>query len=136
MSELGFWARFMLSVLAVWRVTHLLAREDGPWDLFYRLRRRLGQGVLGALMDCFQCLSLWVAAPFAFFVAESWSERAVAWLALSGAGCLLERLAEPRAALFPHREDSHAVLWSETDCPGERIPADRAHDGARSRPGA
>lgn len=135
MSELGFWARFILSVLAVWRVAHLLAREDGPWDLFYRLRRRLGQGVLGALLDCFQCLSLWVAVPFAFFVAGSWPERAVVWLALSGAACLLERLAEPQVPLFPHQEDSHAVLWSETGRSREGIPADSANDGARSRPG-
>ncbi len=53
MSEFGPWTRFALSVLAVWRVTHLLAREDGPGDVVYRLRRRLGETTLGRLMDCF-----------------------------------------------------------------------------------
>ena len=33
-----------LGILAVWRVTHLLHAEDGPWDVLYRLRRRLGDG--------------------------------------------------------------------------------------------
>lgn len=46
--------RFVPAVLATWRVTHLLASEDGPAD------------------------SMWV----------------IAWLALSGGACLLERLGE------------------------------------------
>src|SRR5207302_5380198 len=44
---------FMLGVLAVWRLTHLLTDEDGPFDWIARLRRRAG-----GLMDCFYCLSL------------------------------------------------------------------------------
>ena len=43
MSELGFWPRFVLAVLATWRVTHLLASEDGPGDLIVRFRRLLGR---------------------------------------------------------------------------------------------
>ena len=62
------WLRFVLSVLATWRVTHLLAYEDGPWDVFVRLRAALGNGVLGRLLDCFQCVSVWVSALFALFV--------------------------------------------------------------------
>jgi hypothetical protein len=42
-------------------------------------------------MDCFNCLSFWIAAPFAFFVCRDPMERFIAWLALSGAACLLER---------------------------------------------
>ena len=69
MSGLGFWPRFVLAVLATWRVTHLLASEDGPADIVVRLRRMLGQSLLGRLMDCFNCLSLWIAAPAAFLLA-------------------------------------------------------------------
>ena len=32
--------RFVLVSLAVWRVTHLLAEEDGPGDVVVRLRAR------------------------------------------------------------------------------------------------
>jgi predicted acyltransferase len=85
------WFGFVLSVFASWRLTHLLAREDGPWDLLARLRARLGSGVLGRLMDCFYCVSLWVAAPFGLLVGRTAQECALAWLALSGAACLLER---------------------------------------------
>lgn len=88
--------RLALAVLAVWRVSHLLAKEDGPWDLVVRLRRSAGNSLFGKLMDCFQCLSLWVAAPFTFFVTQDLPHWLVAWLAISGAACLLERAgAEP-----------------------------------------
>ena len=36
--DTAFWARLVLAVLATWRLTHLLAREDGPADLLVRLR--------------------------------------------------------------------------------------------------
>jgi hypothetical protein len=42
-----FWARFGLAVLATWRVTHLLASEDGPADLVVRFRAWLGHGLAG-----------------------------------------------------------------------------------------
>jgi len=88
------WLQFVLAVLATWRVTHLLANEDGPADIIFRLRRRLGESVLGHLMDCFNCISLWVAAVFAFAVATSLLSWLLCWLALSGAACLLERTAK------------------------------------------
>jgi hypothetical protein len=96
MDESGFWIRFVVAVLATWRATHLLAREDGPADAVVRLRARLGAGLLGRLMDCFQCLSLWVAAPVALFVASvgAPAELVLTWLGLSGAACLLERLGQ------------------------------------------
>jgi hypothetical protein len=85
------WMRFALAVLAVWRITHLLVKEDGPWDLIVRLRKAVGGGLFGRLMDCFQCLTLWVAAPFTFFLTQNVLQWVVGWLAISGAACLLER---------------------------------------------
>jgi hypothetical protein len=86
--------RFVLAVLATWRVTHLLANEDGPADIIVRLRGRLGDGLLGSLMDCFNCVSLWIAAPAAFVVSSDPLMWVLSWLALSGGACLLERLGE------------------------------------------
>ncbi len=118
MREPGFWIRFVVAILATWRVSHLLALEDGPWDLIVRLRLRLGRGFLGALMDCFKCLSLWIAAPAALFVARKPLDWLFAWLALSGAACLLERLGHEPVMLQPddrtlEGEVDH-VLRSET----------------------
>jgi hypothetical protein len=43
-------------------------------------------------MDCFHCLSFWVAAFAALYVSRSWLEWIFNWLALSGAACLLQSL--------------------------------------------
>jgi hypothetical protein len=42
-------------------------------------------------VDCFYCLSLWVAAPFAVLGAGSVVSGVVDWLAFSGAAILIER---------------------------------------------
>jgi len=90
------WLRFVLAVLATWRVAHLLAREDGPFDLVLRLRARAGNGTLGRLMDCPYCLSIWVAAPWAAWIAHDPVEWMAVWLAVSGGASLLERVS-PKA---------------------------------------
>ena len=89
-THYGF--RFLLAALAVWRVTHLVTNEDGPWDLLRKFRHGLGGGVSGKLASCFYCLSIWVALPLAWFVGGSLVEKAVVWWALSGGAVLLERL--------------------------------------------
>lgn len=86
------WMLFVLALLATWRMTHLLASEDGPADIIFRLRRRLGHRLIGDLMDCFNCLSLWIAAVAAFALASDLVTWLLSWLALSGGACLLERL--------------------------------------------
>lgn len=85
-------AELLVGMLAAWRVTHLLNAEDGPWDLSVRLRRAAGAGFLGKLLDCFYCLSLWVAAPVAALLSSSWRDGVLLWLALSGGAVLLQRL--------------------------------------------
>ena len=71
MSLQNIWLRFVLAALATWRVTHLLASEDGPADVVARVRARLGENFWGRLMDCFYCLSLWVAAPAALLLTRN-----------------------------------------------------------------
>lgn len=85
-------ARFAIGALATWRVTHLLAEEDGPARIMVRARERAGDGWAGELLDCFYCTSIWVAAPVALAVAPRRREAPLACLALSGAACLLERV--------------------------------------------
>lgn len=115
-----------MAVLSVWRITHLLWGEDGPGRVLVGLRRLAGDGFFGSLMDCFYCLSLWVAAPFAYGLGGSWGERGLLWTALSGGAILLERAtasqpAPPPAARWheeplpasDHGEENerHAMLW-------------------------
>ena len=83
---------FMILILATWRLTHLLAKEDGPFEVVFRMRKSLGDSLFGKLMDCFYCLSLWISVPFALYGGHAWVDRLLLWLALSGAACLLERI--------------------------------------------
>ena len=112
-----------LGILGVWRVTHLLAAENGPWDTIARARLKLGDHVLGRLFDCFYCLSLWVSAPFAWALGASLRETVLLWLAMSGGAILLERVAgrrerrEPLEPLF-WEDDSDGVL-RKTSSSGE-----------------
>jgi hypothetical protein len=120
--------RFLLSALAVWRVTHLVVYEDGPWEVLARLRRRLGSGFWSSLVDCHYCLSLWVAAPVTLVFKPSLAEYPLVWLALSGAACLLERAAPDRIEIQPlpnmKGESIHAVLREERDAWPESAPID------------
>jgi hypothetical protein len=130
--------RFAVAVLATWRVTHLLASEDGPADIIVRLRRRVGRSLAGQAMDCFHCLSLWTAAPLALFVSRRPMEWLLSWLAISGAACLLERLGHepvviqqlPEASETSEGETEH-VLWTET-----RGREDRPDSWSGPEPGA
>jgi hypothetical protein len=97
----------VVGVLATWRVTHLLQAEDGPGDALVRLRRAAGDGFWGSLLDCFYCLSLWVAAPFAAVTGSTWLDRGMLWLAISGGACLLERV-KPGAPAALYVEDREA----------------------------
>jgi hypothetical protein len=101
MSDLSPWLRFLLAVLATWRVTHLLAREDGPFDIVLRLRASLGHGVLGKLFDCFYCLSVWVAAAITWLAFREPWDIFLGWLALSGAACLLDQTFQKPVVIEP-----------------------------------
>lgn len=85
------WFTFVLAALATWRLTHLVASEDGPGDIIATLRQWLGDSFIGKLMDCFFCVSLWIAAPIACLLTNKWTEWPMLLLAISGAACLLEK---------------------------------------------
>lgn len=82
----------ILNVLGVWRVTHLLHAEDGPGRILAKVRERMRPTWVGRAVECFYCLSVWVAIPFAAWQGETWRERLLLWPALSGAAILLERV--------------------------------------------
>jgi hypothetical protein len=133
---LGPWLRLVLAVLATWRVTHLLANEDGPADVIVRFRALLGRSIFGQLMDCFNCLSLWIAAPAALFVSRRPVEWIFCWLALSGGACLLQRLGQEPVVIQslsrPAEGDTNDVLRSETFEPPAESVTERAAERAQS----
>jgi hypothetical protein len=92
---------FILATLAVWRFRHLIAAEDGPFELIAWLRRNAATGFWGRLLDCFYCLSIWIAIPFAIWLGGSRWQKFLMWPALSGAAILLNRIADRLAPDAP-----------------------------------
>jgi uncharacterized protein DUF1360 len=106
----------LLGTLGVYRITHLLSAEDGPWDLSARLRQVAGAGFFGRLLDCAFCLSLWVAAPFALAIGEGTRERALMWLAFSAGVVVIEKITSrqpPPPAVYWETERVDELLRRE-----------------------
>jgi hypothetical protein len=81
---------FLLSCLAVWRLCHMISAESGPWNIISRIRVRVGEGMVGRLMDCSDCLSIWLALPVALFLSRTVDQAVILWLAMSGVVVLME----------------------------------------------
>jgi hypothetical protein len=93
--------------LAVWRITHWIQLEEGPWQALALLRRFVRARGWGGPLECFYCLSLWVAGIVAVSLGRDWAYRALLWPALSGGAILLERA---RAA-----EDTTPIYHEDTE---------------------
>jgi Protein of unknown function (DUF1360) len=96
------WFLFITVCLTVWRITHLLSKEDGPWDMIFKLRKAVGAGFFGNLLDCFYCLSIWIALPFGLWLGHLWWEKLLQWMAISAVACLLEQATTKDNNQTPH----------------------------------
>jgi hypothetical protein len=76
----------IIAALAVWRVSNMVKREHGPWDIFIRIREKLGDSMLGKLIDCPYCSSVWIA-PMVFIPGARF---VVICLAISAMAIILE----------------------------------------------
>lgn len=95
----------ILLVLATWRLSSLLVNEDGPLDIFVKLRKYIGvetnaygvdvgQNVVAKVFTCIWCMSVWVG-----FLASFFSEYSVnigwfivSWFAISTGAILFEEV--------------------------------------------
>lgn len=75
-----------LAVLAVLRAAWLVSMDDGPFDVFARLRDRLGQRTwVGRGMACPICVSFWLAGAMALWLARTPRDFGLLWFGISGA---------------------------------------------------
>lgn len=84
--------KYFIIIVVVWRLTHLICAEDGPFDLIIKLRKVLGNSVFGKLMDCFYCLSIWFGLAGAWYAGDNVKEIILLTLYYSGTALLLEKL--------------------------------------------
>lgn len=86
-------AQAVVAGLAGWRIARLLVAEDGPWDMFFRLRRRAGVGQPGevgffdGVLSCMACCTVWSTA--ACYAALKWGVTALVVTALAAAAVAL-----------------------------------------------
>lgn len=95
MESIDYLITFSLSVLAVYRVSYMLVNEDGPVDVFSKLREWVGQGTwIGRGFHCILCVSVWFSAIPALFMPHIFI---LDWLAISGAVLIIvKRLNQQR----------------------------------------
>jgi hypothetical protein len=89
---MGDLLKYFVLVVVVWRITHLIGVEDGPFDLIIKLRKLAGNSFLGKLMDCFYCLSIWIGFFAAWYAATGFAEIIIFTIYYSGASILLEKI--------------------------------------------
>lgn len=80
----------ILTVLGTYWLTLALTQEDGPFGVFYKLRRLKALGVL----QCFTCSSLWVAAVLSLLVASNFLEWVLYTLASAGGAAIIYEVVE------------------------------------------
>lgn len=80
--------------LACWRLSVMLVSEPGPFEVFEWIRHKAQGKMLGDLLACVWCTSVWVSAGLlvsAQFVAGQW---VIVWLALSTGAILVDAIVE------------------------------------------
>lgn len=90
-------ALFILSSLAVWRITHMFLEEAGPFNIFGKIEQKLYKmkhkdGGIRNLLTCFYCLSIYISLPFSIYLSKNIFEFIVFTLSLSTISIFIESL--------------------------------------------
>jgi hypothetical protein len=87
---------FILYSLATWRISSLLVCEDGPADVFKRLRAAVCRSpFFSGLLSCVWCCSVWVGMAFALLGLDApMVVRIAAGLSFSAAAVMIQRWME------------------------------------------
>jgi hypothetical protein len=96
---MAFW--FVVLVFAVYRLSHLIAKDDGPWRFIHGIRElvlnKYGYDSWQADgIHCTLCLSIWFSIPAAFCMKpENIVIGFVYWMAIACGALIIERLTYP-----------------------------------------
>lgn len=91
----------LLASLAVYRVSRMIADEEGPWSVFVRLRAAAPPETwLSRGLECIMCVAVWVALPITILIVllgytDVWLWP-VTWLALSSVTVLIRKWEQKR----------------------------------------
>lgn len=85
------WFGLVIAILCVWRITSLICYEAGPFKILIKLRKLLYKLQLGAVVECFHCMGLWVAVVTALLIFEPGVITVFQVFAISGGASIIER---------------------------------------------
>lgn len=75
-------------LFAIWRLSAMLVNEAGPFEVFERLRYKARDTMLGALLECVWCTSVWVSALL-LILAEYAPGRYAIYVLAGSAGAII-----------------------------------------------
>jgi len=91
--------------LATWRLSSLLVNEDGPWEIFARMRTMVGiryneqslpyaTTALSELFTCVFCMSVWMGflLTAVYWLSSKWTILIMSPFALSAIAVIIERV--------------------------------------------
>ena len=82
---------FALTALAVYRISRMVADEEGPWSIFTKLRGLAKPDTwLGRGLECMMCVSVWIALPAALWIDYS-GDWVLTALALSSVSVIIRK---------------------------------------------
>jgi len=76
---------FILAALAVFRVSWMITREEGPFAVFVTMREKIDPQQMtwiGRGLNCCNCVSVWIALVAALLIGGDWLLN---WLGIAGA---------------------------------------------------
>lgn len=82
----------VLTVLAVWRIASLVCYENGPFKILFFLRKLFYRLKMGSLIECFHCISFWIAIAAVLLVFQGDKNVPLLIFAVSGSASIIERL--------------------------------------------
>lgn len=79
----------LLAVFGTYRLSRMMAQEEGPFMVFHRVRERAGQrDWFGRGLACALCWSFWIAAAAAVYLVllgkAGWAEFLLLWFGIAG----------------------------------------------------
>lgn len=85
----------LIGPIVIWRMTHMMQEENGPFAVFARIRAFLAShtsGKAGGIdegYNCFKCLSVWLSIVYALPLSDSLGQWVAITLFLSGVAIFL-----------------------------------------------
>jgi hypothetical protein len=87
---------FILAALATYRLSRMIADEEGPFAIFTKLRGAYPPtDWVGRGLECIMCVSFWVALPIALYIDWTWTAP-LTWLALSSVTVIIRKWEQKR----------------------------------------